>query len=45
MNLIEFFRLSAYFVIFLVVWHLGKMLAARTGAEDIAKAMAWVTAG
>lgn len=46
MNLIEFFRIGAYVVLTLVVLHLVKMMALnRNSDSDLAKAVAWITAG
>jgi succinate dehydrogenase hydrophobic anchor subunit len=46
MNLIEFFRISAYVVVFLVLWHIvSAHLARRNPDSDLVKAMAFVTGG
>jgi hypothetical protein len=46
MNLIEFFRISAYVVILLTLWHVVQaQLARRNPESDVVKAMAFVTGG
>lgn len=46
MTLIEFFRISAYVIILMILWHLVQaQLARRNPDSDLVKAMAFVTGG